>query len=321
MGAVVEYFRQQNRLRRARRNYAKEQRTAAMWRQLIGRYYSGETPQYTIRPKRPDLVGQRIIWQYWAQGPEDRSQLPEVVRLSYASVDQHVSEGYRVIRLSDDTIGDYIDLPEVVQTVRQTNLAMTIAYFSDILRLALLSAYGGVWLDSTIFVAHPWDEQLEEGEFFMYQRDPEEPLRDYWQSHMPLSFSWRSGTHTNVQNAIIFAQPQSRVIGTLLDILILYWAEKEDEKLPEVYLFFHVLFDCLVRSEEGPLHDRNCPLRSDTNVEILQRMMRDDWPREYGSPSEILEHHPLQKLNFRAEHELYLRLIDLLTETDYLPRL
>lgn len=34
-------------------------------------------------PKHPELVGEKIIWQYWAQGL-DESMLPEMIRLCYA---------------------------------------------------------------------------------------------------------------------------------------------------------------------------------------------------------------------------------------------
>ena len=155
----------------------------------------------------------------------------------------------------------------------------------------------------------------------MFQRDPSEPLKKYWRDHLPFAFDWREEYRTNVQNAIIFAKPQSEVISTLLDILILYWERKEDQKFPEVYLFFHILFDCLVGREDGRLHNHNCRRISDTNVEILQRMMFDDWPAKYGTTEEVLSRYHLQKMTFKVDHPTYLHLVELLEESGHMPRL
>lgn len=314
---IIDYFKRLNHRRLSRRQPRKHQRAAAVWYGLIDDYYKGKAKHYEVMPKHPELVGEKIIWQYWAQGL-DESKLPEMIRLCYASVDQHRGD-YRVIRLSDETVSEYIDLPPIVDQVRQSNPAMMIAYYSDILRLALLSAYGGVWLDSTIFMAGPFEPYYTEPEFFMFQRDPSEPLKKYWRDHLPFAFDWREEYRTNVQNAIIFAKPQSEVIGTLLDILILYWERKEDQKFPEVYLFFHILFDCLVGREDGRLHDHNCLRISDTNVEILQRMMFDDWPAKYGTTEEVLSRYHLQKMTFKVDHPTYLHLVELLEESGHMP--
>ena len=314
---LIDHIKRLNQHRLAHRQLQKHLRMSSLWHGLIDDYYKGRAKHYEITPKHPELVGEKIIWQYWAQGFEE-SKLPKMIRLCYASVDRHRGE-YRVIRLSDDTVSEYIDLPPIVDQVRQSDPAMMIAYYSDILRLALLSAYGGVWFDSTIFMAGPIEPCYAEWEFFMFQRDPSEPLKEYWHRHLPLSFDWRDDFLTNVQNAIIFAKPRSEVICTLLDILILYWERKEDRKSPPVYLFFHILFDCLVGREDGRLHNHNCRIVSDTNVEILQRMMFVDWPRQYGTTAEILSRHPLQKLAFRVEDSTYLHLVELLEESGHMP--
>lgn len=311
----IDHIKRLNHRRLAPRQFRKHQQMAQIWDRLIDQYVRGDAPRYSIPPKRPELVGAKVIWQYWAQGFD---QLPEVVELCYASVDRHAGD-YQVIRLSDETVRDYIDLPEIVYKRRESDPAFMIAYFADILRLSLLAAYGGVWFDSTIFMAGPIDERYTESEFFMFQRDPDEPLKKYWKSHLIFYFDWRPDFRTNVQNAIIFAKPGSEVITTLRDILILYWVEKDPTVSPPIYLFFHVLFDRLVREEKGLLHSHNCRIVSDTNLEILQRMMNKDWPMAYGTPSEILEKYPLQKMSFKVDHATYVYLVDLLKEAGRIP--
>ncbi|WP_297238820.1 capsular polysaccharide synthesis protein, partial [uncultured Porphyromonas sp.] len=96
---IIDYVKRLNHRRLSRRQPRKHQRAAAVWYGLIDDYYGGKAKHYEVMPKHPELVGEKIIWQYWAQG-FDESKLPEMIRLCYASVEQHRGD-YRVIRLSD----------------------------------------------------------------------------------------------------------------------------------------------------------------------------------------------------------------------------
>lgn len=76
--------------------------------------------------------------------------MPEIVHICFDSVDRYKGE-YKVIRLDDAMISEYIDLPDFVWE-RRKNQQFTRTFFSDLLRVALLSTYGGVWLDATILL-------------------------------------------------------------------------------------------------------------------------------------------------------------------------
>ena len=80
-----------------------------------------------------NLAGKKIIWQYWAQGFD--GNLPEVVAECLASVDRYKGN-WEVIRLSDNTISDYLDIPDFVWAKRGNGFSITA--FSNVLRLALL---------------------------------------------------------------------------------------------------------------------------------------------------------------------------------------
>lgn len=92
---------------------------------------------------------QKVIWQYWGQGI-DKDELPEIIQICFDSVDRNKND-YQVIRLTDITISEYIDLPDFVWRKREY-VQFTRTFFSDLLRVALLSTYGGVWLDATILL-------------------------------------------------------------------------------------------------------------------------------------------------------------------------
>ena len=155
------------------------QRVADYWAPIIAQWEQGELPHYRLQPKQ-DLPQGKVIWQYWGQGA-DAPDLPEVVRIGFASVD-HFAGDYQVIRLSDATVRDYIDLPEFVWEKMRTNKAFNRTFFSDLLRVALLATYGGVWLDATILLSTPLPEAYTKADFFAFQRDAHEKDQLLWRS-------------------------------------------------------------------------------------------------------------------------------------------
>ncbi|MCR4818206.1 MAG: capsular polysaccharide synthesis protein, partial [Fretibacterium sp.] len=91
----------------------------------------------------PDSQVPGTIWTLWWQGEE---HLPEVVRMCHASVRRHCGEHpFKV--LTQDNYQEYVTLPGFVMEKFQAG-AITITHLSDIIRFALLSQYGGLWMDS-----------------------------------------------------------------------------------------------------------------------------------------------------------------------------
>ena len=100
---------------------------AAFWIPVIEAYYNGEIGSYSLKPKK-ELDTQKVIWQYWGQGM-DKDCLPEIVQICFDSVDRNRGD-YRVIRLTDTTVSEYIDLPDFVWRKRE-NSQFTRTLFSS----------------------------------------------------------------------------------------------------------------------------------------------------------------------------------------------
>jgi mannosyltransferase OCH1-like enzyme len=149
----------------------KHRKTAGFWNQVIRAYFDGKIERYSFIPFRQFPENKKIIWQYWGQGINEES-LPGVVRICFASVDKYKGE-YEVIRLCDDTVKDYIDFPGFIWKKRK-NGQLSVAFFSDLLRLALLHTYGGVWLDATILLTGFLPEEYVKLDYFVFQRDDNE---------------------------------------------------------------------------------------------------------------------------------------------------
>ena len=104
------------------------------------------------------IVSNNVIWVFWFQGEK---YMPEIVRICIESVRKH-SCGYSVVLLDKDNISDYLDLP----VMKKINHGMTYTNFSDYLRLSLLTAYGGIWIDATMFVTDDIKKQVGDFDFY-----------------------------------------------------------------------------------------------------------------------------------------------------------
>lgn len=109
----------------------------------------------------------KIIWQYWHQGEENA---PQIVKKCLASIKKHYPD-YQINVLSFDTIKNYVELPKRFYTLLEDK-KMSTAHFSDILRLNLLSKFGGIWIDATMYATDELSSEISETDFFMFQKNP-----------------------------------------------------------------------------------------------------------------------------------------------------
>lgn len=235
-------------------------KVADFWAPILKAYYNGEIERYSLKPKKK-LGTQKVIWQYWGQGI-DKDELPEIIQICFDSVDRNKND-YQVIRLTDITISEYIDLPDFVWRKREY-VQFTRTFFSDLLRVALLSTYGGVWLDATILLTGSIPAVYEKTDFFMYQRSDEEKNKKYWENVYAYYLGWEPNFKVRMLSSILFAQKESEIISTLTDLLLYFW--KTQDSLPD-YFCFQILFNELVANYRPA---ENCPIVNDCIPHIIQ---------------------------------------------------
>ena len=91
-----------------------------------------------------------IIWVIWWQGEE---KMPKVIRECYMSIKRN-SAGRKVILITEHNYNDYITIPKyILNKVRKGIISLT--HFSDVIRVSLLSKFGGLYIDCGIFVTKP----------------------------------------------------------------------------------------------------------------------------------------------------------------------
>ncbi len=259
------------------------------WKPVVENYYQNQLKIPVVK-KVKELPTDQIIWQYWGQGAENDS-LPEVVNLCFKSVDKYC-EDFLVIRLNDENISEYLEFPSYLMEKLQ-NGSLSRTFFSDILRLALLFHYGGVWLDATILLTDSLPKKMMDLPYFMFQRDPNEEHKTFWEQSYAFYWGWDKNFKVKVLNSIIFAKKGNIVIGDSLSLLLYYW-QKENKAID--YFFYQILYQHLI---ENQLKDQKCKLLSDVFPHILQTKFNGS--AEFFQIETVLSKCSLHKMSYFDE--------------------
>ncbi len=114
-----------------------------------------------------ELVSEFKVWVFWAQGFESA---PDLVRMCSSRFNEVCGDA--VVYLTMDNIADYVSFPpHVIEKVRDKRITLT--HFSDLLRLALLSQYGGLWVDSTCWMSDDCLDVLRSGDLCTLRSAPQ----------------------------------------------------------------------------------------------------------------------------------------------------
>lgn len=97
------------------------------------------------------------LWCCWWQGEDS---MPEIVKMCNQQLKKVISNQniqYHMITL--DNYKEYVTIPKDIIMKFESN-KITMTEMSDILRVNLLYEYGGIWLDSTVFLTKQIDEKF-----------------------------------------------------------------------------------------------------------------------------------------------------------------
>lgn len=107
----------------------------------------------------------KTVWTFWYQG--NHSEIP-MVNMCLNSVRNNVPEGSRMIVLTKENLPEYLVLPDYI-TQKVSEGVISLTHLSDIIRVSLLSKWGGCWLDATVFALRPFPYVFE-GDFWTTKR-------------------------------------------------------------------------------------------------------------------------------------------------------
>lgn len=259
------------------------------WDRVLKEYFTNKIETEQIKLKKT-FNNEKIIWQFWGQG-WDFEKLPDVVKISYKSVEKYKKD-YEIIHLDMNNINDYLEIPAYILK-KVENKKMGFAHFTDIIRLALLYNYGGVWIDATILLTDYLPQEYFEMDYFMFQRDDNLENKKDWEDYDDFYFSWNNEMKVRVLNSIIFAKKNNEIIKTLLDMLLIFW---EHNDLVPNYFFFQVLYTELI---ENYYKKKQCKIVSDTLTHELIRVWFDKFSQE--KLDEITKRNNVHKLTYKID--------------------
>lgn len=99
-------------------------------------------------PTRRKCIDYSPVWFCWLQGVE---QMPEWCKACYHQLSTHITPEQKIEFICIDNLQEWIDVPQEIMELFKLGIMKPVA-FSDIIRHMLLATYGGLWIDSAIFV-------------------------------------------------------------------------------------------------------------------------------------------------------------------------
>ena len=217
------------------------------------------------------------IWICWFQGIENA---PELVKACYNSVLKNYKDK-EIIVLTEENYKKYVDMPEHIIKKWEKGY-ITFAHFSDILRIELLSKYGGLWLDSTIFTTKRSELVFNENiELFVFKQ---------------VDLDRKNSLAVVASNWLIYANKNNNIINLTKKLLYYYW---KDYNYAINYNIFHIFFKLATEIYKDEW--KNVPTFNNISPHILQFELCEEFnDKRFEQIKNMSDFH---KLNWRIKSE------------------
>lgn len=228
-----------------------------------------------------------IIWMWWEQGWKTAPTLCQVCADSWANMNPDVVR--KIDRSHLATLLPHLSLPERLPPTQR----------SDLVRLELLNAYGGVWVDSTLFCTGPimpWLKSLQ-GE-----KHPEEFFFVFDRASVKLPGDPFSDSGLLISNWFIASSAQHPLCSRWLQSF------KEALRKPVVHYFqmTHAFHDMVNKDGHMLAMYKKVPKVSASHPHYLEFSPGFTAPSSESTLSalhEALSHVPMQKLSRKVLHD------------------
>ena len=247
------------------------------YRKLKRKYKKILTTDKSINIDKKEEEKSNKIWICWFQGIE---KAPELVKACYNSVVKNYNDK-QIIVLTEENYKQYVDIPEYILKKWEKGY-ITFAHFSDILRIELLSKYGGLWLDSTIFTTKKSDLVFNDNiELFVFKQvdlDRKNPLSI-------VASSW-----------LMYSNKNNNIINLTKKLLHEYWKNYNHIINYNLIHLFFTLSTEVYKDEWNKV-----PTFNNISPHILQFELNDDF--EEVRFNQIRGMSDFHKLNWRIKSE------------------
>lgn len=240
--------------------------------------YARNHPDYPINVVNQNLDNKNV-WILWLQGMD---KMPIIVKKCYDSVNKNI-KGYNVVLLAEDNIKEYIHLPDfIVNKFKEGKIPF--AQYSDLIRLELLTTYGGIWIDATVYMTEDIPKQIKESEVFFYQASKLEY------------------TMMKISNWFIFSKTNNNyLLKAVRDSLFYYFSLNEKMLNPFI---FHLMVTAVYNSDRAYREVFDAmPYICNMNPHLMWFCFNNDYKDTVWE--NILQTSPLHKLSWKINESDY----------------
>ena len=273
---------------------AEQKEEAQRWRRLLDRS-SEQISSTPFTAKQLQLKGKKIVWQYWEEDITAYNKLSEFALPCFESVDRYLGEEYQIIRLSPNTIEQYLDLPERFKTIALQDDGKYAQAFIELISIALLASYGGIWIDAHTYISGSIPQEYLARELFLFSRSEEvaPEFRKQCTAYNPTYWSWQPEFKVRALTSFIVASCDSQSLQRIAKILKLYWEEYGVPNHP---------YSLAILLNEMAIPELSESLVSDTLPALLDFSLRS--PSHQLKPSQALKESSIHHFDLQNEDTL-----------------
>ena len=245
-------------------------------KQKLSKKYLSELISFDKKYVSPskDVKNSNIVWVCWFQGIENA---PKLVKCCYNSLKENLSTK-KIILITNDNMKDYVEFPEFIVAKWKKGI-ITNTHMTDLLRLELLSKYGGTWIDATVLCTQKEDEipkYFFNSELFFFQSL--KPGRD--------------GKATYLSSWYLTAKAHNKIIDATKHLCYKYW--KKNNKMVDYFLLHDFMSIVLDFYKDG--WDNVIPRDNATPHELLLRIF-EEYDKDMWEA--IINQTPFHKLSYK----------------------
>lgn len=217
----------------------------------------------------------KYVWFCWLQGMD---KAPGIVKACLESQKMWLKEKTFVI-ITAYNYTQYISLPQHIEE-KYAKQIIPNALFSDLIRVELLTKYGGTWIDSTVMITgNNYPKEIFDCPIFL-----------------PRYIS-REGTMCGISNWMITANRGNHLLLLLKEMLFEYWRRYD---CVVDYYIFHLFFSMIARNYPNEIA-RMPILNSYHCIELLKHLEERD---QSDKLQRFLSKVSIHKLSYRLNKKV-----------------
>lgn len=176
----------------------------------IEHIYSEFLKEYDYDPKLIEKDSRYLdkVWICWWQGIENA---PDIVKSCVNSIKKN-AESHEIIIITEENYREFVEFPSWLEEKKEKGI-ISKTHYSDLLRLEILSRYGGLWLDSTFFCSSKCIDEIFEKEIWSIKRP------DYMHCSIACGQFANYSLASNWEHRKLYA--------IFRDFLLFYWKEND----------------------------------------------------------------------------------------------